>query len=98
MEHSRFYVFGNNDDPKVYLGSADWMPGNMDRRIEIVFPVDEEQAKARILSEIIPTYWNDTRKTRILTNKGTYETLEEDQNMPLSAHDKFIEIARENWY
>ena len=94
LEHSRFYVFGNNNNPKVYLGSADWMPRNMDRRIEIVFPVEDEQAKARILSEIIPTYWNDTIKTKILTNKGSYETLEEDSKMPLSAHDKFIETAR----
>ena len=70
------------------------MPRNMDRRIEIVFPVEEEQAKARILSEIIPTYWNDTRKSKgFLQNKGTYETLEEDQVCHYHAHDKFIEIA-----
>ena len=84
----------NNDDPKVYLGSADWMPRNMDRRIEIVFPVEDNQVKARILSEIIPTYWNDTIKAKILRNDGSYMALKHDDSMPLSAHDKFIETAR----
>ena len=94
LEHSRFYVFGNNNNPKVYLGSADWMPRNMDRRIEIVFPVEDEQAKARILSEIIPTYWNDSIKSKVLNNKGTYDKPDPDPSMPQSAHDKFIETAR----
>ena len=94
LEHSRFYVFGNNNDPKVYLGSADWMPRNMDRRIEIIFPVLDEESKVRILSEIIPTYWNDFIKSKVLTQDGTYHSLEADPDMPLSSHDKFIEIAR----
>ena len=45
------------------------MPRNMDRRIEIVFPVEDEQAKARILSEIIPTYWNDSIKSKVQITK-----------------------------
>ena len=70
------------------------MPRNMDRRIEIVFPVEDEQAKARILSEIIPTYWNDSIKSKVLNNKGTYDKPDPDPSMPQSAHDKFIETAR----
>jgi polyphosphate kinase len=72
LEHSRIYSFGNGGDPKVYLGSADWMPRNLYRRVEVVFPVLDPALKARITDEILPTFLNDCVKARELRSDGTY--------------------------
>ncbi len=45
LEHSRIFYFENEGNPKVYLSSADWMPRNLDRRVEIAFPVEQENLK-----------------------------------------------------
>jgi polyphosphate kinase len=73
LEHSRIYYFGNGGKPLVYLGSADWMPRNFDRRVEVVFPVEDEALKARITDEILPVYLADNVKARLLRPDGTYE-------------------------
>ena len=73
LEHSRIYYFGNGGKPLVYLGSADWMPRNFDRRVEVVFPVEDEALKARIIDEILPVYLADNVKARQLRPDGTYE-------------------------
>jgi polyphosphate kinase len=73
LEHSRIYYFGNGGQPMVYLGSADWMPRNFDRRVEVVFPVEDEGLKARITDEILPAYLADNVKARLLLPDGTYE-------------------------
>ncbi len=73
LEHSRIYYFGNGGKPLVYLGSADWMPRNFDRRVEVVFPVEDEGLKTRITDEILPAYLSDNVKARLLRSDGTYE-------------------------
>ncbi len=73
LEHSRIYYFGNGGKPLVYLGSADWMPRNFDRRVEVVFPVEDEALKTRIIDEILPAYLTDNVKARVLRPDGTYE-------------------------
>jgi polyphosphate kinase len=73
LEHSRIYYFGNGGKPLVYLGSADWMPRNFDRRVEVVFPVEDPALKSRIIDEILPVYLADNVKARELHPDGTYE-------------------------
>ena len=70
LEHSRIYYFGNGGKPLVYLGSADWMQRNFDRRVEVVFPVEDEALKARITDEILPAFLNDNVKARVLRTDG----------------------------
>ncbi|MEI9998253.1 MAG: polyphosphate kinase 1 [Verrucomicrobiota bacterium] len=72
LEHSRIFYFGNNGHPKVYLGSADWMPRNLFRRVEVVFPILDPGLKKRITDVIIPAYLADCGKARVLGADGVY--------------------------
>jgi polyphosphate kinase len=73
LEHSRILVFGEGSKQQVYLSSADWMPRNFDRRVEVMFPIEAENLRRRIVEEIIPTYLEDTARTRMLRPDGTYQ-------------------------
>jgi len=72
LEHSRIFYFGNGGKPKVYLGSADWMPRNLFRRVEVVFPVLDPGLRKRITEVIIPGYLKDCVKARVLGSDGVY--------------------------
>ena len=72
LEHSRIFYFENGGDPDIYLSSADWMPRNLWRRIETVFPVEDPVLKARIVNEILRLELADNVKARILSSDGTY--------------------------
>jgi polyphosphate kinase len=72
LEHSRIFYFGHGGNPKVYLGSADWMPRNLFRRVEVVFPINDPGLKKRIIDVIIPAYLSDCVKARVLGPDGVY--------------------------
>lgn len=72
LEHSRILYFENNGNPKIYIGSADWMPRNLYRRIEVMFPVESEEPKNRILHGIFEVYLRDNTKARIQDKELTY--------------------------
>ena len=76
LEHSRIYYFGNGGEDEVYLGSADLMERNLDRRVEVVFPVEDRGCAAEIRDEIIPAYWRDTANSWELQPEGTYRRIE----------------------
>lgn len=71
LEHSRAYYFHNNGEPKLYLGSADLMQRNFDRRVEIMFPIEDVRIKDDIM-EILELYLADTVKTRVMNQNGEY--------------------------
>jgi polyphosphate kinase len=73
LEHSRIFYFGNGGDSKVFLGSADWMPRNLFRRVEVVFPILDPHIKKRITDIIIPAYLKDCVKARVLGSDGVYQ-------------------------
>jgi polyphosphate kinase len=73
LEHSRIFYFENDGDPDVFLGSADWMPRNFYRRIEIAFPVESPRLKERIIGEILPVALADNVKARALAHDGVYQ-------------------------
>jgi polyphosphate kinase len=72
LEHSRIFHFENGGNSEIFLGSADWMPRNLFERCEVVFPVQDPLAKARIHNEILPAYLADTVKSRIQQSDGSY--------------------------
>ncbi|MEY3031890.1 MAG: Polyphosphate kinase, partial [Planctomycetota bacterium] len=75
LEHSRIYIFGEGDEAKVFLASADWMPRNFFRRVEVMFPVLAEPLRRRLLDSIIPTYLADNTRTRIMQPDGSFDLL-----------------------
>ena len=94
LEHSRIFYFHHRGQNEIYLGSADWMQRNMDRRIEIVFPIETAEAKERIFLEILQSYWQDSENSWQLHPNGDYSRREGIR--PLwDCQQKFIEIARE---
>jgi polyphosphate kinase len=76
LEHSRVYYFRNGGEDEVYLGSADLMERNLDRRVEVVFPIEDRGWAAEIRDEIIPAYWRDTTNAWELQSDGSYRRIE----------------------
>jgi polyphosphate kinase len=74
LEHSRIYYFGNNGAEEIYSGSADLMPRNLDRRVELLFPILDPSQVRVIKDVIIDRYLADNRKARIAKSDGTYES------------------------
>jgi polyphosphate kinase len=71
LEHSRIFYFHQGGKPKVFISSADWMPRNLDRRIELMVPVDDTKNKKKLIS-ILETYFRDNVKAWELQSDGTY--------------------------
>jgi polyphosphate kinase len=71
LEHARILRFGHGGDDLVFLSSADWMPRNLDRRIELLVPVEDPALKSRLM-RILETYFEDNVKARVLQPDGTY--------------------------
>src|SRR5436190_2499608 len=72
LEHSRIFYFENDGQPKMYLGSADWMPRNFFRRIEIVFPIEDAALCKRIVEQILAAHLADNMKASVLDSEGVY--------------------------
>jgi polyphosphate kinase len=72
LEHSRIFYFGNNGTPEMYLGSADLMQRNLDRRVETLFPLEDPALVAYVHDELLCTYLRDNVRARILRPDGTY--------------------------
>jgi polyphosphate kinase len=72
LEHSRIYYFDNAHQPEVFVGSADWMPRNLFRRIEVVFPIEDGILCDRVIREILGVALADNVKARFLGADGIY--------------------------
>ncbi len=75
LEHVRIYYFRNGGQDEVFLGSADLMPRNLDRRVEILFPVESARLRETLLHDLLEIYFHDNLKTRRLCSDGSYERL-----------------------
>ena len=95
LEHSRIFHFANGGNDEIYLGSADWMPRNLFERCEVVFPVRDPAAMARIHNEILPAYMADTVKARLQQPDGNFVRASKQlKDAPLfSAQDFLIRLA-----
>jgi polyphosphate kinase len=73
LEHSRIFYFSNGGDEDVYIGSADWMTRNLDRRVEVVVPVLDPDSKRYLKDTVLAAYLRDNVKARVLNADGLYE-------------------------
>jgi len=90
LEHSRIYYFENAGDPIVYLSSADWMPRNLVRRVEVAFPLEDPVLRKEVISEVLPALLNDRVKARELKSDGTYVRLHPNEGEPASQAQLFF--------
>jgi polyphosphate kinase len=97
LEHSRLFYFGNNGDPLVYIGSADWMDRNLSRRVEVVFPIETPELKQRLVREVMAISLGDNEKARELLPDGSYRRVTPAAGQaPLRSQQRFLEIALQN--
>ncbi|MFO7724678.1 MAG: polyphosphate kinase 1 [Oceanipulchritudo sp.] len=97
LEHSRIFYFENaaGTRPRIYAGSADWMARNFYRRIEVVFPIEQDDIRDRIVNEILDTYLRDTKAATQLRPNGSYrKVLPAKNEKGLRAQQFFIKEAK----
>lgn len=92
LEHARIFYFENGGNPQLFAGSADWMPRNLDRRVEILFPLLQEDVKQQA-RDILEIQMNDTLKAHILQPDDTYEKVDKRGKKSICAQDTFCEQA-----
>ncbi|HJG82512.1 MAG TPA: polyphosphate kinase 1 [Lacrimispora saccharolytica] len=92
LEHSRIFLFENGGNQEVYMGSADWMPRNLDRRVEILFPVEDERLKERLI-HILDVQLADNVKAYLLQADGTYVRKSLRGRQKVNAQEQFCEEA-----
>lgn len=94
LEHSRIYYFHNQGNPSLYLGSADLMPRNIDRRVEVLFPIEDTQLRAELVDHVLGAYLKDTARSHRLQVDGryvpTFSTLSEGEK-PFSAQEWLLD-------
>ena len=73
LEHSRIFYFANGGEEEVYIGSADWMTRNLDRRVEVVTPVLDPHSKSYLKDTVLAAYLRDNVKARVMNSDGSYE-------------------------
>ncbi|HEY2499721.1 MAG TPA: polyphosphate kinase 1 [Candidatus Angelobacter sp.] len=94
LEHSRIFYFENGGNDEVYISSADWMPRNLYERVEVLCPVQDEQLKQRVKSEILAAYLADNVKARFLDRNGRYTRIARRRGeTAFSAQDFLIAVA-----
>ena len=82
LEHSRIFYFQNGGDDEIYLSSADWMPRNLDRRIELMFPILDEKVFEEV-KEILDVYFEDNENALALSENGTWSEIPVKNDEPL---------------
>jgi len=97
LEHSRIFFFGNDGNPQVLIGSADWMDRNLSRRVEVVFPIEQSDLKQRLINEILATILADNAKARELLPDGSYRRVTPKAGEPvMRSQERFLQMAAEN--
>lgn len=95
LEHSRIYYFYNNGQEEWYCSSADWMPRNLDRRVEILFPVEDEDIQQRI-QEILDIQLKDTIRASQMNSDGTYDRIDLRGKVRFDSQQYFVDSAKAN--
>ncbi len=92
LEHSRLFYFSNAGDEEVYLSSADWMPRNFDRRLELMFPVEDAKHKKELI-HLLGLYFKDNVKAWTLSSEGTYRKKEAGDDKKFRAQESLCQQA-----
>ncbi len=94
LEHSRIFYFYNGGHEEIFMGSADWMPRNLDRRVEIVFPVEDERIKGEVM-HVLDLEFKDNVKAHLLLPDGTYVKQDKRGKVLINSQMEFCREARE---
>ena len=92
LEHSRIFYFHNNGQEEIYMGSADWMPRNLDKRVEILFPVENPRLMEEV-RHILDIQLADNVKAHVLAADGTYEKIDKRGKVLLNSQQYFCDEA-----
>lgn len=92
LEHARIFYFRNGGEEEFYMGSADWMPRNLDKRVEITFPVEDPKLQEEV-RHILQTQLDDNVKAHILQPDGSYEKIDKRGKTLVCAQEYFCEEA-----
>lgn len=92
LEHSRIFFFLNDGEEELYMGSADWMPRNLDRRVEILFPVLDDTLKEKV-KHILDVELADNTKAHVLRPDGEYEKIDRRGKVLVNSQKQFCEEA-----
>ncbi len=94
LEHSRIFLFGNDTNEEIYMASADWMPRNLDKRVEIMFPIEDEGLKKEV-RHILEVELADQVRARVMKmdQSGTYERVSSDGTQLLDSQEEFCREA-----
>ena len=92
LEHSRIYYFFNDGEEDIYLSSADWMPRNLDRRVELMFPIEDQAVWAKVY-QILEIQLNDTERAWLMDEKGQYTRVDRRGKMHLDSQQYFCKQA-----
>ena len=93
LEHSRIFRFENAGNPKIYMGSADWMQRNLDRRVELVFPIEDPDLKERAFG-ILDRMLGDTTNARMQLPDTTYVHVERRGRTAHNCQREFSKLAQ----
>jgi polyphosphate kinase len=97
LEHARIYYFHNGGDPVTLLGSADLMPRNLDRRVEILYPLEDARLRHALKTQILDVHLQDTAKTRRLLPSGQYERVRPKHGEPPLTSQQWLIEHRGIW-
>jgi len=89
LEHSRIYYFANNGEEEMYFGSADWMPRNFDRRVEVITPIEDRSLHPRVCA-LLETCLADNREAWDLASDGTYVQRKPGTHPVVSTHERLL--------
>ena len=92
LEHARIFYFRNGGNEEFYMGSADWMPRNLDKRVEIMFPVEDPVLREKV-RHILQVQLDDNVKAHILQPSGVYEKIDKRGKVLVNAQETFCEEA-----
>ncbi len=95
LEHSRIFYFSNAGDDEVYLSSADWMPRNFDKRLELMFPVEDRKNKKELI-QLLHHYFKDNQKAWGLSPDGTYQKKDPAGEKKFRVQEYLCQKALEN--
>ena len=94
LEHSRIFRFECGGTPKIYMGSADWMPRNLDRRVELVFPIEDPDLRQRAF-DTLDLMLSDNINARVMQSDRSYLHIDRRGKQPCNCHREFSRIAQQ---
>jgi polyphosphate kinase len=90
LEHSRIFYFANGGDEEVYIGSADWMHRNLDRRVEVIVPIKDAGIRQYLKDVILRAYLHDNVNARLLNPDGSYQKISPNGSETFSSQMFFV--------